>query len=77
MDMRENDKKKKPENARWNLLLILNVLKKYTSDEQPMSASDICRKVNQEFAGLVDEENAKVISTDTVKRTLDALVYDF
>lgn len=75
--MSEISKKKKPENARWNLLLILDILKKYTNNEYPMSASEICKKVNQEFIGLVDEEHSKVISIDTVKRTLDALVCEF
>lgn len=68
---------KKPENSRWNLLLILNVLKRYTDSENPMSAMDICGKINRDFHEFVSGRGQKVMSADTVKRTLDGFISDF
>ncbi|MCI9023901.1 MAG: WYL domain-containing protein [Dorea sp.] len=68
---------KKPENSRWNLLLILNILKRYTDRDNPMSVNDICGKINQDFHEFAFGKGQNVMSADTVKRTLDAFIYDF
>lgn len=62
---------KKPESSRLNLFYILQILSKHTDEENPMSASEISDKVNEEFGYL--SSTGTVISIDTVKRTLEEL----
>lgn len=62
----------KPENTRLNLFYILYVLKNNADEEHPIPASEISRIINAEFGYFSDKGN--VISTDTVKRTLDELI---
>ena len=63
---------KKPENSRLNLFYILYILKKNTDEEHPISASELCKLINDEFGHL--SVTGKVISQDTVKRTLDDFI---
>ena len=63
---------KKPENSRLNIFYILYALKKHTDDEHPISATELCKYINKEFGHL--SSNGKVMSPDTVKRTLDDFI---
>lgn len=63
---------KKTENSRLNLFYILYVLKKNTDEKHPISATELCKMVNEEFGYL--SITGKVMSTDTVKRTLDDFI---
>lgn len=65
----------KPENSRLNLFYILYVLKTNTDEEHPISAASISRIINAEFGYMSATGN--IISTDTVKRTLDDLIAQF
>ena len=62
----------KPETSRLNLFYILQVLDNYTDEQNPMSATEIADCINKDFAHVVLSD--KVISTDTVKRTLEELL---
>lgn len=66
-----NNHSNKTEQSRLNILYIIFTLKKYTNDEHPMSVQEITTKINQDFGYLT--VNDKIISTDTVKRTLETL----
>lgn len=65
----------KPENSRLNLFYNLYVLKTNTDEEHPISAASISRIINAEFGYMSATGN--IISTDTVKRTLDDLIAQF
>ena len=65
----------KPESSKLNLFYILYVLKENTDDEHPISAAEISRIINAEFGYL--SVTGKIISQDTVKRTLDELIDKF
>ncbi len=71
MDKKE---KKKPESSRLNLFYIVQVLAKYTDEKHPMSASEIAKQVNIDFAHLPLKDVKSIISPDTVKRTIDEMV---
>lgn len=62
----------KPENSRLNVFFILYALKKHSDLEHPISAAEIVRIINIEFGHL--SPIGKIISVDTVKRTLDELI---
>lgn len=64
-----SQKQQKPDNSRLNIFYILYVLKNNTDEEHPLSASEITRIINTEFGYL--SSTGKIISPDTVKRTLD------
>lgn len=61
----------KPESSRLNLFFILQVLSGHTDEEHPLSVTEIRDRVNEEFGYLCD--SGAVISSDTVKRTLEEL----
>lgn len=61
----------KTESSRLNLFYIIQVLKKYSDEENPLSISEIGEKVNKEFGYLTTSDS--LISMDTVKRTLEEL----
>lgn len=64
-------KSHKTESSRLNLFYILQVLKKYTDEEHPLSIVEIQERVNKEFGYLTASDS--LISQDTVKRTLEEL----
>lgn len=65
------NKTHKTESSRLNLFYILQVLKKYTDEEHPLSVLEIQERVNKEFGYLTTADS--LISQDTVKRTLEEL----
>ncbi len=64
---------KKTESSRLNLFYILHVLANYTDEEHPMSLSEIKSKVDVEFGYLSSADADAVMSSDTVKRTMEEL----
>lgn len=70
--MNTNTHSNKTEQSRLNVLYVIFTLKKYTNEEHPMSILEITNKINQDFLYLTAGD--KIISSDTVKRTLEALI---
>lgn len=65
-------KGRKPDSSRLNLFYIIHVLQHYSDREHPMSVSTIKEKINQDFGYLSMSDS--LISSDTIKRTLDELI---
>ncbi|MDD7641014.1 MAG: WYL domain-containing protein [bacterium] len=61
----------KPDSSRLNTFYILYVLANYSDEEHPLSVSDIGKRVDEEFGYLT--ATGPLISSDTVKRTLEEL----
>lgn len=62
----------KGEQSRLNVLYIIFTLKRYSNEDHPLSVTEITRKINQDFLHLTTAD--QIISSDTVKRTLDTLL---
>ena len=69
--MKESNHSSKTERSRLNALYIIATLKKYSNEETPLSISEITEKINFDFSHLAFSE--KIISNDTVSRTLETL----
>ena len=61
----------KADSSRLNTFYILYVLANYSDEEHPLSVSDISKRVDEEFGYL--SATGPLISSDTVKRTLEEL----
>lgn len=65
----------KSESSRLNVLYIVNILKKFSDEKRPLTISEVTHLINTEYSYLTPTES--LVSTDTVSRTLDALIHTF